>query len=205
MSKTITVPDIGQYPIIVKVNNDSYTLYPGTEMTVPDEVAALLENKIKAQPRPDPDIADKMTITRGEVKAMIEKATSDAMAAVIALIPETPEPVTIDLSGDDSPATYDDGAYIISDAATSNAIYHAITSGRPVWMQYESDSIELTSLITEYSIDDSGEDDVFLAGFGNGLVLSLQNFEDESESEGDIAPIPIRPGTSVTVVLPSQS
>ena len=42
-----------------------------TSITVPDEVAAMLEQITSAKPKEDPDIADKQYVTLGTVKAMI--------------------------------------------------------------------------------------------------------------------------------------
>ncbi len=55
MSKTITVPDIGMYPIEITLNNKKYTLHPGTEATVPDGVAKILDQIVASKPKPAVD------------------------------------------------------------------------------------------------------------------------------------------------------
>lgn len=55
MSQTITVPDIGQYPIKINLNCREYTLWPGTEATVPDGVAKLLDQIVASEPKPAAD------------------------------------------------------------------------------------------------------------------------------------------------------
>ncbi len=78
--KTITVPDIGYYPIELKINNNKYTLQPGKSMSVPDEVAALLDQIVAAKPKTDPDIAKKQPATVAEVEALIAAAIAEAAA-----------------------------------------------------------------------------------------------------------------------------
>lgn len=128
-----------------------------------------------------------------------------ATVTILAAPADPTAPVVIDLSGDDSPATFDEGIYTIDDAATSNAIYHAIISGKPVWVQHEIDGVETTSLVYEYWIDESGTDDLFVAIFSTSasdLALHLIDFEDPEEDDHIL---PTDPGASVTVILPSQS
>lgn len=77
MSKTITVPDIGQRPIKITINNRDTILYPGTEQTVPDEVAALIGQIVAAQPKPASDGADGAWATLRDVKKIAGEGGGD--------------------------------------------------------------------------------------------------------------------------------
>lgn len=54
MSKSITVP-AGRDPLTISINNRTFTYRAGDTVTVPDEVATLLENVARLLPKEDPD------------------------------------------------------------------------------------------------------------------------------------------------------
>jgi hypothetical protein len=123
MSKSITVPDIGYNPIRLQINNKTYDLIPGATMTVPDEVAALLSQIAGAKPKEDPDIADKLNATRGEVKAMIA-AAMDAPDA-----PKSPIEVVGTFDWDD-----DNGVETVIITASLQDLFDQYLSGRSVYL-----------------------------------------------------------------------
>lgn len=51
MATTMKIPDLGQNPLSIKINNDEYAYYIGEQVTVPDEVAKLINNIEASKPR----------------------------------------------------------------------------------------------------------------------------------------------------------
>lgn len=50
MATTMKIPDLGQNPLSIKINNDEYAYYIGEQVTVPDEVAELINNIEASKP-----------------------------------------------------------------------------------------------------------------------------------------------------------
>ena len=58
MATTMKIPDLGQNPLSIKINNDEYTYYIGEQVSVPDEVAKLINNIEASKPRSLNDTGD---------------------------------------------------------------------------------------------------------------------------------------------------
>lgn len=163
MSKTITVPDIGYYPIEITINNHKYTLQPGKSMSVPDEVAALLDQIVAAKPQPDPNIADKQPASVAQVKALI--------AAAIAELPTSAGSFTVHatlgVSGE--------GEFTVTDPDASLAeVNAACAAGKVVWLEASTPGTTDKSTI-RLPLSLQIEDDVFwfcgVVEFENSIVL----------------------------------
>lgn len=83
MSKSITIPDIGQNPIRLRINSTDYVFHAGETATVPDEVASLLAGIVESFPKPAEDGYRTKPATIGDVEDMIEKGGGGGSSALI--------------------------------------------------------------------------------------------------------------------------
>jgi len=186
MSKSITVPDTGFYPTEITINKTKYVLEPGTTVTVPDEVAALLDDIFALRPKADANAADLLPADRKFVKEKIAEAIAGGGG------------------GGDTPGA---GAFIIkADAAVEadqddETIYNitlsnidktkaevdaARAAGQPIWLDMTAQEqqmhvyMRLTRLANEYMFA------CVLQGESSNVTVGTINLEeDEDEFEGN--------------------
>ena len=102
MSKSIKIPEIGQAPIRLKINNTEYTFTPGETATVPDDVAELLAQITGSKPMPAADGYRGRAATIGDVEDMIAAAGGGGEGTLVATLTITDNEGTLSATCDKS-------------------------------------------------------------------------------------------------------
>ena len=206
MSKTITVPDIGRFPIELTLNGVKYKLYPGTTVTVSDGVADLLERLAGSKPK-EPPVPE--ALTEGDVQAMVLAALATvqemmeaAMEAVQEMIDASTAPVTLDLSDEESGMTWDGdmGGYVGDETIDWSPLIESVKEGK-VWLEDGSNSYLAVQMATD-TISDT-EYFVFW-GADDSPLVDLPVPSEEGEG-GVLSPLPGVPVGMLTLKLPTVS
>ena len=120
MSKTVIIPTTGGNPFKVRINGKEYKYKAGSTQTVPDNVAEIIENDLRLDPKPDREIADKAPATIADVK----KAKTEAIRAATEL-PAGGETGDILVQGSD-------GAEWLSAGSDGDVL--TVDNGAPAWV-----------------------------------------------------------------------
>lgn len=183
MSKTIVVPDIGQDPIRLTVNGEGFTLRVGTEATVPDGVAEMLENEVKRRTgkKPEEDVKRLAILEDVLTRGGSGGGDEPALTRVLAVTLGESDPQT------DIPEGWGFWMCSLADAEVDADALAAVKAGADLYVFDAAHKLTKDETGHYYvfnaSIDDEGE--ITPAG-GDGYVIALLE-----EAIGVVSSVPL--------------